>query len=55
MSYLLGFPTPVVEVFLSLVVLFLVVSAYLGTQLEGTETVRERDSLGEIDPSEVND
>ncbi|UHQ98975.1 hypothetical protein HYG81_24790 (plasmid) [Natrinema zhouii] len=55
MSYLLGFPTPVIEVLLILIVLFLVVSVYLGTQMEGTEPVRDHESLDGIDSSEVND
>ncbi|MFC4541297.1 hypothetical protein ACFO5R_05090 [Halosolutus amylolyticus] len=55
MSYLLGFPTPVVEVFLTLVVLFLVASIYLGTRMEGTMDVRETEPVDERDVREVTD
>lgn len=53
MSYLLGFPTPVVEAFLALVVLFLIASVYLGVRMEGTRDVRRRDAIEEAGAEEA--
>ncbi|MGQ3719789.1 MULTISPECIES: hypothetical protein [Natrialba] len=55
MSYLLGFPTPIVEVFLTLIVLFLIVSVYLGMRMEGTTAVRDADEFTQSDVREVSD
>lgn len=55
MSYLLGFPTPIVEIYLGLIVLFILVSVYFGLRFEGTRDLRDREpSNGEI-TREVND
>lgn len=54
-GYLLGFPTPIAEVFLTLVVLFLVVSLYLGTQMTGTKEIRRHGPVEETDRERVND
>lgn len=54
-GYLLGFPTPIAEVFLTLVLLFLVVSIYLGTQMRGTKEIRRREPVEEAGRERVND
>lgn len=55
MSYLLGFPTPIVEIYLGLVVLFILVSVYFGLRFEGTTELREREPTNDEMPREAND
>lgn len=54
LSYLLGFPTPVVEIFLVLLLLFVVLSVYFGMQFEGTREVHGRE-VQDVEPEEVAD
>lgn len=53
-GYLLGFPTPVVEVVLTLIVLFVALATYLGTQMEGIEPVETSERRADVE-SEVSE
>lgn len=55
LSYLLGFPTPVVEIFLVLLLLFVVLSVYFGTQFEGMREGRGREVQEDVETEEVAD